>query len=177
MAFESVKTAGPIWEPKQTGSKKGGDLKAREPGDDSYIDGYYLGPKVIQGPNGDSTLHVMKMENVANDSLINGDLDDKKEVNIWGTGVLDDLLSKITPGSMVRVQWLGKKQPKRQGGNEYHDWDVLIDNEVEPIQVGAAHSVDKKPAEQPAAPPAQEPAPQTSGAGEGSDEEDDDLPF
>ena len=118
--FKSVKgESGPIWECKQTGSKKEDNLKQLKAGDDSWIVGYFLGTETINGQNGDSNVHKLKMDSVGNEDHIIGDLGENKEVSIWGTGVLDDAMSKIKPGQFICVEWKGKQKPKK-GSNPYH---------------------------------------------------------
>ena len=162
MAFESVKKKGPVWQPTQTGSKKESNLVALVSGPTSFIEGYYLGCETGQGPDNNSTIHKLKGTKVGDVKHVTGEKTDNGEVSIWGTTVLNDNLSKIPVGSMVRVVWEGKKQPKK-GGNEYHSWDVLLDSSVEPYK-GAGITA---PAEASVPAPALDDAPA----------EDDDLPF
>lgn len=170
MAFESVKQSGPTWEPKQTGSKKEKNLTPLKANDKSYIDGYYLGSVAGQGPDQNSTVHKLKVTGVGDKKHIIGDVDkDNPEISIWGTNVLNDNISKVTPGQLIRIVWEGKKEPKR-GGNEYHSWDVLIDKEAEPLAIGQAIGNASAPA--PAEPQSSVAAPVAT-----PEEEEDDLPF
>lgn len=133
--FKSVKSAGPMWEPKQTGRKIDNSLQPLNATDKSFIDGYYLGARTNMGQEQNSTLHSMRVKNVGDKNHIIGDPNENNgEVSIWGTGVLDDLLSKIRPGQYIRICWLGKSKSKN-GGREYHDWDVLLDDTAEPMRV------------------------------------------
>lgn len=166
MSFESVKQNGPVWEPKQTGSKKTKDLTALEATNKSFIDGYYLGCQTGQGPDNNSTIHKIKCTKVGDSAHIIGEKDESKEVSIWGTNVLNDNLSKINVGDMVRIVWEGKKEPKK-GGNEYHSWDVLVDRSVEPLS-GASN---------PVATTAQDEAAPVASPVVAEVEDDDDLPF
>ena len=168
--FESVKQNGPTWEPKQTGSKKGKDLKALEANDKSFIIGYYLGSKTGQGPQQDSTVHKIKMTKVGDKKHIIGEMDENQEISIWGTNVLNDNISKVNPGQLIKVLWEGKKEPKK-GGNEYHSWDVLVSKNTEPMKVNVAAQASQEPAKaveksSPVAAPVVE-----------SDDDSDDLPF
>jgi len=130
MAFESVKTAGATWEPKQSGSKKAGTLKEKQPTESSHIIGWYMGTKNDVGSN-NSSVHTIKMKEVGNEADIVGEIIDDK-VQIWGNGVLDSLLANsIQVGQFVMIKWLGKKKSK--AGNDYHDWDVMVDSSVEPV--------------------------------------------
>lgn len=165
MAFESVKKNGPVWQPTQTGSKKDSNLVALKADDKSFIEGFYLGCETGQGPDNNSTIHKLKGTKVGNPTHVVGEKGDNGEVSIWGTTVLNDNLSKIPVGSMVRVVWEGKKQPKK-GGNEYHSWDVLLDSTVEPYSGPGVVSNSAAPAPEPSTPMIDD-AP----AG------DDDLPF
>ena len=166
--FKSVKgESGPIWEPKQTGNKKDDTLKALKAGDTSWIVGYFLGTETINGQNGDSNVHKLKMDSVGDEKHIIGDLEDSKEVSIWGTGVLDDQMSKIKPGQFICVEWKGKVKPKK-GSNPYHTWDVGVNHAVEPLSVGNQAVSNPAPA-------VEENEAAASVADNGGD--DDDMPF
>jgi len=168
MSFESVKKSGPIWECKQTGKKKDDTLKALKPGDESFIEGYYLGSEEVDNASGQgkSVVHKLKMTKVGNEKHLIGEMDDSKEVSIWGTGVLNDQLSKIGMGQLIRVVWEGKVKPKK-GSNPYHTWDTLVDKSAEPYQPDTGNT---------AATPQQEPA-EASPVAAPEGEEDDDMPF
>ena len=149
------------------------------------MDGYYLGSQHDAGPKNESIIHKIKMNDpsgAGDPAHINGSVEDSNnEVSIWGTGVLNDLMSKIKPGQYVRVQWLGKRDPKNPEGNQYHDWDILVDPEVEPLAMDAGFKA-SAPAPAPAT-AEQEAAPETTEEGtpapaaDGGDDDDDDLPF
>jgi len=166
--FESVKKGGPIWECKQTGKKKDNTLKALKADDKSWIIGYYLGSEEVSTKNGTSTVHKLKMTKVGDDSHIIGDRDESNEVTIWGTGVLNDQLSKIGIGQLCKVVWEGLQTPK-QGSNQYHGWDTLVDKTAEP------YSPNTNVGDTTAA-PQNEPA-QASPAAAPVADEDDDMPF
>jgi len=166
--FKSVRgESGPIWEPKQTGTKKEDNLKALKPGETSWIVGYFIGTEVINGQNGDSNVHKLKMDSVGDENHIIGEITDSKEISIWGTGVLNDAMAKIKPGQFICVEWKGKVKPKK-GSNPYHTWDVGVNHNVEPLSVGNAAVSTPAPAvsEAPAAAPVDE-----------APADDDDLPF
>jgi len=173
MAFESIKKAGPTWQPTHTGSEKNEDLKKLEPTDKSYLIGYYLGPSVIQTKNGESTTHLIKMDKVGDKSHINGEIGEEKEITVWGTTVLNDLFSKVKPGAFTRVLWKGKQKPK-SGGKPYHIWDVAVDSTVEPLISPASSSQSftaDNTSTEPSVSPSNEPVAANAGA------EEDDLPF
>jgi len=165
--FQSVKQNGPVWEPKQTGSKKEKNLTALEAGKTSFIEGYYLGCQTGQGPDNNSTIHKLKVTKVGDKKHIVGErIEGSDEVSVWGTNVLNDNLSKISVGSMCRIVWEGKKESKK-GGNEYHSWDVLVDSSVEPYTgSGMIGETAQAPANE---------VPETSPVE--TEEEDDGLPF
>lgn len=160
--FESVKNdSSAVWEPKQTGKKKDATLKALEAGDASWIVGWYLGSKEISNNNGTSVVHKIKMDKVGDENHIQGEMDaETKELSIWGTGVLNDNLGKITPGQYIKVLWEGKVAPKK-GSNPYHTWDVLVNTSVPALDLGGAPAVAEK----------------TNQAAEIPAGDDDDLPF
>lgn len=165
MAFESVKQNGPVWQPTQTGSKKESNLVPLVAGPTSFIEGYYLGCETGKGPDNNSTIHKLKGTKVGDAKHVTGEKSPSGEVSIWGTAVLNDNLSNVSIGSMIRIVWEGKKAPKK-GGNEYHGWDVLVDTTVEPLK-GASVAPSNAPAPA-AASPVIDDAPEA---------EVDDLPF
>ncbi|MHA1166315.1 MAG: hypothetical protein ACTSRU_00725 [Candidatus Hodarchaeales archaeon] len=137
--FESVKGSGQTWEPKQTGSSKTNNLQALQPGDDSWIVGYYLGCQTGVGDN-NSIIHEIKVDKVGNQAHLVGDADPSGKVNVWGTGVLNSLIAKkIVPGQYIKVVWQGIQKHK-SGGRDYHGWDVLVNSNVEPLGTGSVAS-------------------------------------
>jgi len=166
--FESVGDSNPMWNPRQTGSKKGGDFKELIADDKSWATGHYLGCKTGIGAN-NSAVHTIQMTGVGNKAHINGPVDPASlKVDFWGSGVLDSKIAdNITPGMLIRVVWQGIQQPKKAGGNTYHGWDVQVNHSVEPIAVAGA-----MPSQ---AAPAQASEPTTAAAV--TEEEEDDLPF
>jgi hypothetical protein len=169
--FESVKQAGATWEPKQTGSTKQGNLQSLEAGDDSYIIGWYLGAKHGVGKN-NSTIHGLQVKEVGNDSHVVGELDpNTKKINIWGTGVLDNIIAdNVQPGQCIMITWLGV-QKNKSGGKDYHGWDVGVNPSIEPIPVGGVAPMTAASSSTPQA------APAPVAAEASMDEEEDDLPF
>lgn len=174
MSFESVKKSGPIWECKQTGSKKENNITPLEPGDTSWIIGYYLGSEEVDNTNGNgkSTVHKIKMTKVGDEKHILGERDDSNEISIWGTGVLDDQMSRVGIGQLCKVVWEGKVAPKK-GTNHYHTWDVLVDRTAEPYapDTNIGNTTAAPVAEPEQASPAAAPAVTSEG------DDDDDLPF
>lgn len=166
--FESVKQNGPTWQPTHTGTSKENNIVPLEANEKSFIEGYLLGSTHEQGTKNDSTIHKLKVTKVGEKTHVVGEREaGKDEVSIWGTTVLNDNISKVEPGKMIRVVWLGKKAPKK-GTNHYHDWDVLVDHSVEPYSGPGVITNAAAPA---AAVPASSPVAETA------PEEDDDLPF
>lgn len=123
MSFESVKT-GTIWNPMQDSDKK-----PLQPTDKSYLIGYYMGSEQKSAKNGDPyTLHSVRSKDV-------GGVETVEKVSFFGTKILNDALEVMEPGSLIKVVWLGKVQPEKEGAREYHDWDILVDRTVEPMGV------------------------------------------
>ncbi len=135
--FESVKGAEALWNPCQTGSKKTNDLVKLTAGDDSYLIGWYLGTRVIDtGNNQTSNMHEIQVKEVGDETHISGEFEANGRVDVWGSAVLDDLISKkVTPGQCILITWEGLKQSQKAGGNDYHGWDVGVNPAIEPIQV------------------------------------------
>jgi hypothetical protein len=128
--FESVKSAGATWEPKQTGSEKNKDFVKLTPSEASWISGVYLGARTDIGKN-NSTIHEIRMENVGDQAHVVGEMSPDNKVTVWGTGLLDKLISEnVTPGQTIAIKWLGIQTPKT-GTKPYHGWDVLVKAGVE----------------------------------------------
>lgn len=166
--FESVGDSNPMWNPRQTGSKKTNDFVELQANDKSWITGYYHGCKTGIGSN-NATVHTIQVEKVGDRGNINGEVDKAtKKVDFWGSGVLDGKIAdNITPGQMIRIVWKGLQQPKKAGGNTYHGWDLQINHNVEPIVVAGGAM--------PTATPTENVAPQASTSD--SEGDDSDLPF
>lgn len=165
MAFESVSQGGAVWEPKQSGSKKDGTLKEKQPTEKSKIEGYYFGSKEVTTKNGASMIHYIKNPKGYDSDDVDGDIIDSK-IGVWGNGVLDKMISEsITRGQYIQITWLGKAISKSTG-NPYHCWDLAVDNTVEPYS-----GMTPLPAELNA-------APVTNGSvAAAMDDDDDSLPF
>ena len=170
--FESVGDSNALWNPRQTGSKKGGDYKELVADDKSWAMGYYLGCKTGIGAN-NATIHTIKMTGVGSKAHISGDVDPVAcKVDLWGSGVLDDkIANNIVPGQMIRIVWQGLQQPKKAGGNTYHGWDLQVSNKVEPIAV-AGNVPTTPPSTNPMSEGAEAPVASASDA-----DDDSDLPF
>lgn len=123
--FKSKKGPSDMWDPRK--DAEGNKLEAN---DKSYIEGFYLGAEHDQGPKKNSQVHTIQ-------GFTSG-----KEKAFWGSMLLDEMLGKVTPGQFVRVLWLGLKQPKGNG-QEYHDWDVLVDEDEAPLDVNSPTSPPK----------------------------------
>lgn len=78
------------------------------------FDGHFLGTNKFQGNYGPSTAHIFLGE-------------DGKTHCIYGTKVLDDLMSEIAIGTHTWVVYKGKKKTKN--GNMAKIWDVEFDSE------------------------------------------------
>jgi len=170
--FESTKGAGAVWEPKQKGSQKDNNLQALEAGEDSWITGYYLGAKHDVGKN-NSILHEIKLDQVGNKDHIVGEVDNSRKVGIWGTHVLDSEIAKIHIGQMIAIKWLGPKTPLK-GGKQFHSWEVFVNPNVEPLNLGSMSVNNDEVLSAPTEIP-QTNAPVANAAA--ALEDDDDLPF
>ena len=135
--FEDVNKSATLWEPKQSGSQKEGNLQARTAGDKSYMVGYYMGSEENAGKDGNSTIHYFKMEEVGDKGMLIGDPDGTDNlISIWGTGVLNDRIKEgVSEGDFTMIKWLGKKQSKKAGGRPYHSWKVAVNKKVAPMSV------------------------------------------
>lgn len=134
--FESVvKDSEATWEPKQTGSKKTKDLVPLIPNEKSFIIGWYKGSKIIEKDGQTpSTVHKIVLKEVGDKNLIIGELGDDKVVGIWGTGVLNAAIAEnVQVGQCIAIVWKGKTEAKKAGGNDYHNWDVMVNPSIEPM--------------------------------------------
>jgi len=181
--FTSVATFDATWEPKQTGSKKDGNLVHLQPDPEkSWISGYYVGSEEIpsktpgQSPSHSHTFEVVEF---GDESQVQGEMTNNR-VQVWGTGVLNNMIydnlekGKIVVGSLLFVEWLGKKPSKTPGGNDYHTWDVQVSDSVPPKNFGGSKSPAPKNESQPDPNPV---TPDKVNAAMTDDADDDDLPF
>lgn len=168
--FESVKGSGQTWEPKQTGSTKTQNLQKLQAGEDSWIVGYYLGCQTGVGGN-NSIIHEIKMDKVGNQAHLVGESDPSSKVNVWGTGVLNNIIAdKIVPGQYIKILWQGV-QKNKSGGKDYHGWDVLVNSSVEPLNLTGAQAAPESFDTNNGTPTQEAPVATSEVA------EDDDIPF
>lgn len=99
-------------------------LDPKAGGKDSETIGVYLGKQENVGPN-KSVLHNLK---------VNG-----KEVQIWGSSVLDTRLAMILPGTKIKIVYLGQFDSQQRKGSTYHNFDVF-----EWVDDGTEESAEKK---------------------------------
>ena len=111
-----------------------------------------------------------------------------QKVAIWGSTILNEMVTGLIPGQYCRIEYLGKVQGKN---NAYRDYDMFKDDEIPIMDVrsftpGAGAEDDEDdapPAKTAKAEPkneaAKEAVKETSKAVAKSDEDlgDDDLPF
>lgn len=137
--WQSTKNAA-IWSPAK--DEEGKDRKCT---DNSYLEGYYMGTEYEMGERKNSQLHAFEVHELEGN---------KNEIpvlmKLWGTTVLDDLISKLQKGDYIRVKWEGLTQPKKSGAKPYHDWDVLTDG-VTPNKYAGNPTAAQNPAVIPAA--------------------------
>lgn len=112
-----------------------------------------------------------------------------QKVAIWGSTILNELVTSLVPGQYCRIEYLGKVQGKN---NAYRDYDMFKDDEI-PIMdlrsftpgAGAEDDEDDSPpaktakAEVKKDPVAKEAAAKTTEVAAKNDDDlgDDDLPF
>jgi len=152
--FQSVKSHGEFWDPRKDAE---GNVKSAATSADA-VECYYLGCEHDQGKDNNSTLHKILHLGIPP----HGGAEMWMEKNVWGSHVLDDQLAKISPGSFIRIQWLGLTQPKSEGGRSYHNWEVFQATDVpvldaSQLQTMRADAAKAASAAQPAAPVAQQP--------------------
>jgi hypothetical protein len=121
--FEST-SGGPIWNPVKKG--KGAEEVIFGVNDKSFMVGWYLGTRHGVGKH-ESQVHEFKVKQVGNEDHIHGEATDSGKVSVWGSGVLDDEISKngIQVGQCVAVQYLGIPN-----GKKYHNWKLLVPTDM-----------------------------------------------
>jgi len=80
----------------------------KEIGKGAVLVGIYLTKETDVGENHSNVYNVEK--------------EDGELMGIWGNTVLDNKFKQVTPGEMVRVEYLGINKGK--GNREYHDFKV-----------------------------------------------------
>lgn len=105
MAYEKVNDLGTDVVHKLGGTDKNGKPAPKQ------MEGYYLGSRPVVTSNGPAVIHVFQTP--------------KGNEGIWGTKKLNDNLTVKLIGSMVLVQYKGKK--KLTGGKTQHEYDISVD--------------------------------------------------
>lgn len=148
--FEVVNERATLWECKQTGSTKEGNLTKLKESEDSWVVGYYLGCDTGLGQEKRSTAHKLKIFRKKDNSLMIGSkkhlsgnpAETNDIISMWGSNVLDGKIAEnVQPGQLIKVTWLGTKAPK-SGGKHYHNWEIAVNHKVAPLT-----SVNTSPAE------------------------------
>lgn len=146
--FEVVNERATLWECKQTGSMKDGNLTKLQPSEKSWVMGYYLGCDTGLGQDKRSTAHKLKVVRNSEGKVIVGDKshlsgnpsETNDLISLWGSSVLDGKIAEnVQPGQMIKITWLGTKAPKK-GGIPYHNWEVAINHKVAPLTTGLSSS-------------------------------------
>ncbi len=172
----SNKGSGDTWNP----TKEADGTPKFHATEDDILQGYYIGMKENVGQNN------------ANVYTVETDQGAKKDV--WGTTALNDQMSKIRVGAYIMIQWHGKKLTKagqakfksvevcNNSTMAFHDWEVFVNQNVEPLNLGGGTS-GAKPSGASAAgktgssyQPAQNTQAKQTAPAVGSDDEND-LPF
>ena len=76
---------------------------------DSSLEGKFLGSKTGLGKN-ESTLHQLETETGLRD--------------VWGAYVLDQRMKEVPRGAICKITYSGKLKSKKDGGNDYHSFEV-----------------------------------------------------
>jgi len=126
-------TSGGTWDPRMDAQKN-----EREKTEKSYMIGYFSATKPISTKKGDFTMHDFELIEVGDEShLSDSDTSVGDTIGVWGTGVLNDLISKnCVPGVAYGIQWTGSK--KSEAGRDYATWDIFDMSEKFPSKRMAA---------------------------------------
>jgi hypothetical protein len=126
MAYEKVKDLS-----TDTVVKIGGVDSKTGKKNPTQMEGYYLGSRVVQTNNGESRIHVFQTP--------------KGNIGVWGTKDLTDKLSQVIPGTMVLVEYGGKRNLK--GGKTLHTYTVSQDKtnilDIETLPAGSETAGDE----------------------------------
>lgn len=190
--FESTSDFLPGWNCITSGASKTNDLVWHDPSDESWITGYYISSREVTIKDRQYIKHKIRATHCGNPAHINGDAPLNPEagtdIEILSTGVLNNKIDEhVQPGQYIRIQWLGKQKTK-DGKNEYHNWDLGVATDVEPLRIQngvVVSDMGSSTAEMlvptPQATTQEAPAPQaaeaTPATGESVAPADDDLPF
>ena len=182
-------TWSPIKGPKVEGQEKRETLK---PGDDSWIEGYYLGSREVEIEGDTMIVHKIRATKCGNtEHLSKGEISPEgTDVEFFGTGVINaKLKDDIQPGQYCKILWLGVVPKSEKIKRAYHNWKLFEATSVAPLQmqggvvVGDNSSSDisiDEPDDEPAVTTETSEAkeePATKAAPAAEEEDDDDLPF
>ena len=131
------RTEGDVWNPYSfdtkkvdaNGSKIYEDITpSNDNYEDSYIIGEYVETSVVQTSDGDKSVHNIKAFEFGQDQYkeLCAELNYAETgvpMQVWGTSILNDTLQDIEPGTVVKIQHLGKVAAKNSK-RTYHKWDV-----------------------------------------------------
>jgi hypothetical protein len=83
---------------------------------------------------------VAKQENVGpnNSFLFTVEKKGGKKVAVWGSAVLNKL-NTLPIGSLIKIEYLGKKKGKR--GTEFRDYDIQVDEDTRPASADEADDI------------------------------------
>ena len=79
------------------------------PEEGNEISGVYLGIQLEVGVN-KSNLYKIELE-------------EGKQLSVWGSKILDDAMLSVKVGQQVKIKFKGKVKPEK--GNEYKDYEVF----------------------------------------------------
>lgn len=134
---------------KEAKEQFGKMLRWDEQGDDSktvylgdVIEGLYVSKKDNVGQN-ESTVYELRLK-----ESFYKDENGLSVVSFWGSALLDGKFKDIPMGSLVRLTYLGKVQPKTPTGRPYHNFKVEYDDTVKNFReagVGGANTAKPAP--------------------------------
>lgn len=139
---------------KEAKEQFGKMLRWEEQGDDSksvylgdIIEGLYVGKKDSVGQNASTVYELRLKESFYKDE--NG----SSVVSFWGSALLDGKFKDIPMGSLIRLTYLGKVQPKTPTGRPYHSFKVEYDDTVKNFrEAGASTTTTGRPTPAPTRP-------------------------
>jgi len=108
-----------------------------------YIEGYLMKKKDNIGMHGSTVYEIQ----IAETGEYNGFGSEGNMINVWGSAVINELMSQVRVGQWVRIEYKGKKlkkasekkHPQTLGMNDYIKmFDVIVDDEIADIAVSGA---------------------------------------
>jgi len=84
------------------------------------VEGVYARKRTVTTENGESRLYTIEKKG-------------GKEIDLWGTKMLDDFFTNMVIGTDVQIKYIGKKKTAK-GGKTYHDYELGYNKDTAPAK-------------------------------------------